>query len=56
MVDAFRAGGGKADYRVLPAYDGEGHWIAETDNGVKLVASEFDRALKTQAIARAKNR
>jgi dienelactone hydrolase len=57
MVDAFRSSGGKADFRVLPAYDGEGHWIAETENGVKLVAAELDRALKSsspQPLARAK--
>jgi dienelactone hydrolase len=46
LVDAFRAGGGQADFRVLPACDGEGHWMAETENGVKLVAAELDRALK----------
>jgi dienelactone hydrolase len=57
LADAFRAGGGHADFRVLPAYDGEGHWIAETENGVKLLGAELDRALKTaspQPIARAK--
>jgi dienelactone hydrolase len=59
LADAFRAGGGKADFRVLPAYDGEGHWMAETENGVKLVAAELDRALKgpqqrPQPVARAK--
>jgi dienelactone hydrolase len=46
LADAFRAGGGKVDFRVLPAYDGEGHWMAETENGVKLVAPELDRLLK----------
>jgi dienelactone hydrolase len=57
MVDAFRAGGGKADFRVLPAYDGEGHWMAETENGVKFLGAELDRALKAsspQPVARAK--
>jgi dienelactone hydrolase len=48
LADAFRAGGGKADFRVLPAYDGEGHWMAETENGVKLAAGELDRVLKRQ--------
>ena len=52
LVEAFRAGGGKADFRVLPAYDGEGHWLAETESGVKLAASELDRALKAQMAAR----
>ena len=57
LADAFRAGGGSADFRVLPAYDGEGHWMAETENGVKLAAAELDRALKgspPQPPARAK--
>jgi dienelactone hydrolase len=57
MADAFRSSGGKADFRVLPAYDGEGHWIAETENGVKLLPAELDRALKgssPQPLARAK--
>jgi dienelactone hydrolase len=46
LADAFRAGGGNADFRVLPPYDGEGHWMAETENGVKHAAVELDRALK----------
>ena len=57
MADAFRASGGKVDFRVLPPYDGEGHWIAETENGVKLLVTELDRALKgssPQPLARAK--
>jgi dienelactone hydrolase len=56
LVDAFRAGGGKAELRILPAYDGEGHWMAETEGGVKLATSELDRVLKTQASARTQNR
>jgi dienelactone hydrolase len=55
LADAFRAGGGKVDLRVLPAYDGEGHWMAETEGGVKLATSELDRVLKTQPGARTKN-
>jgi dienelactone hydrolase len=55
LAEAFRAGGGKVDFRALPAYDGEGHWMAETDNGIKLVAPELDRLLKAQpVVARAK--
>ncbi len=54
MADAFRAGGGKVDFHALGAYDGEGHWMAETEGGVKFAASELDRALKTQPGARAK--
>ena len=51
LADAFRGGGGKVDFRVLPAYDGEGHWMAETENGVKLAAPELDRLLKGQPAA-----
>ena len=54
LADAFRAGGGKVDFRALPAYDGEGHWMAETDNGIKLAAPELDRLLKGQLSAASK--
>jgi dienelactone hydrolase len=46
LADAFRSGGSKVDFRVLPAYGGEGHWLAETESGVKIAAPELDRALK----------
>jgi dienelactone hydrolase len=45
LVDAFRQGGGKVQFRVLPAYDGEGHWLPETEAGVKIAGAELDRAL-----------
>ncbi|HLZ01465.1 MAG TPA: alpha/beta hydrolase [Bradyrhizobium sp.] len=48
LVDAFRAGGGKAEFRVLPAYGSEGHWLPETDGGVRLAATDLDRVLKRQ--------
>ena len=35
MAGAFRAGGDKVDFRVLPASGSEGHWLAETETGVK---------------------
>jgi dienelactone hydrolase len=54
LSDAFRAGGGKVDFRVLPAYDSEGHWMIETESGVKLAASELDAALKGAPAARPK--
>jgi dienelactone hydrolase len=49
LVDAFRGGGGKAEFRALPAFGSEGHSLPETEGGVKLAASELDRALKAQA-------
>jgi dienelactone hydrolase len=46
LADAFRSGGGKVDFRVLPSYGGEGHWLAETEGGVKIAGPELGRALK----------
>jgi dienelactone hydrolase len=46
LADAFRAGGGKVDFRVLAAYGGEGHWLAETDDGIRIAGPELERALK----------
>jgi len=54
MSDAFRAGGGKVDFRVLPAYASEGHWMIETERGVAMAASELDRALKGATAAASK--
>jgi len=51
MVEAFRAGGGKAAFSVLPASGSEGHWLMESESGVRLAAGELDRALKLQATA-----
>jgi dienelactone hydrolase len=49
LADAFRNGGGKVDFRVLAAYGSEGHWLPETEGGVKSAASELDRALKPRS-------
>jgi dienelactone hydrolase len=46
LADAFAKGGARVDFRALPAYGSEGHWLAETENGVKAAASELERALK----------
>jgi dienelactone hydrolase len=56
LADAFRAGGGKVDFRVLPASGSEGHWLAETETGVKIAGAELDRALKLPRPATAKKR
>jgi dienelactone hydrolase len=56
IADAFRAGGGRVDFRVLAASGSEGHWLAETEGGVKSAAPELARALKAQAPAMAKKR
>jgi dienelactone hydrolase len=46
LADAFRGGGGKADFRTLSPVGSEGHWMIETDAGVKAASAELDRALK----------
>jgi len=46
LADAFRSAGGKVDFRVLAPSGSEGHWMAETENGVRIAASELERALK----------
>ncbi len=49
LADAFRSGGGKDDFRALPAVGSEGHWLIETESGVRAAGSELDRALKPVA-------
>jgi hypothetical protein len=56
MADAFRAGGGRVDFRVLAAYGSEGHWLVETEGGVKSAAPELARALKALTPTAAKKR
>ena len=47
LAEAFRGGGGgKVEFRVLAASGSEGHWLAETEAGVKIAGPELDRALK----------
>jgi dienelactone hydrolase len=56
LADAFRSTGGKADFRVLSASGSEGHWMAESEGGVRLAAAELDRALKPPQPVAAKKR
>jgi dienelactone hydrolase len=56
MADAFRAGGGKVDFRVLQASGSEGHWLAESEAGAKLFGPALDSALKTPVPAPVKKR
>jgi dienelactone hydrolase len=46
LDDAFRSGGDKVAFHVLPASGGEGHWLAETEAGVGIAELELERALK----------
>jgi dienelactone hydrolase len=54
LADAFRLGGGKVDFRVLAASGSEGHWLPETEAGVKTAGAELERALKLQPPAQLK--
>lgn len=45
LADAFRSGGGKEDFRTLPAIGSEGHWMIETEAGVQAASGELARAL-----------
>ena len=52
MADAFRGGGDKVDFRVLPASGSEGHWLAETDTGPKVYGPVLDGAIKAALVAK----
>ena len=49
LADAFRDSGGKVQFFVLPASGSEGHWMAETETGVRLAESALARALNPDA-------
>jgi dienelactone hydrolase len=46
MADAFRRGGGKVDFRVLPPSGSEGHWLMDSESGEKIFGAPLDRAIK----------
>jgi dienelactone hydrolase len=56
IADAFRASGDRVEFRVLGAYGSEGHWLPETDGGMKAAGPELDRALKARSPAAARKR
>ena len=45
LAAAFQGGGGKVDFRALPAVGSEGHWMIESEAGVKAAGSDLARAL-----------
>jgi dienelactone hydrolase len=49
LADAFRGGGGRLQFRVLPSSGNEGHWMAETEGGVNNATADLDRALRRSA-------
>jgi dienelactone hydrolase len=46
MADAFRSGGGKVDFRALPEFRSEGHWLAEADGGEEIWGPALDNAMR----------
>jgi dienelactone hydrolase len=56
LVDAFREGDDKVDFRVLPAFGTEGHSLAEAEGGDKLFGPVLDDALKLSATTTAGKR
>jgi dienelactone hydrolase len=47
MADAFRSGGDKVEFRALPEFRGEGHWLAETDGGEEIWGPALDNAMRS---------
>lgn len=45
LADSFRGSGGKVDFRIMPSTGREGHWMIESEAGVKAASSELVRAL-----------
>jgi pimeloyl-ACP methyl ester carboxylesterase len=45
LVDAFRRSGGKVEFRALPAVGSEGHWMIESEAGVKAASADIARVL-----------
>ena len=45
LADAFRGSGGREDFRTLSPVGSEGHWMIESEVGVKAASGELDRAL-----------
>jgi dienelactone hydrolase len=56
LADAFRGGGGRVAFRVLPSSGSEGHWMAETESGVISATADLDRALSLPPEARSGKR
>jgi dienelactone hydrolase len=56
MADAFRGGGDKVDFHVLPAFGSEGHWLAESDGADKILGPVLDTALQAAAVKSAKKK
>jgi dienelactone hydrolase len=56
LSDAFRSSGDKVDFHMLAADGSEGHWLAETESGIRAAAGDLERALKLQPSMSAQKR
>jgi len=56
MADAFRKGGDKVDFRVLPAFLSEGHWLAETDGAEAIYGPVLESGFKAATVKSAKKK
>ena len=56
MADAFRKGGDKVDFRVLPAFRSEGHWLAETDGSEAIFGPVLESGFKAATVKSAKKK
>jgi dienelactone hydrolase len=56
MADAFRKGGDKLDFRVLPPFRSEGHWLAETAGAEAIYGPALEIALKIGPVKSAKKK
>jgi dienelactone hydrolase len=56
LADAFRAGSARVDFHVLAASGSEGHWLPESEAGIKIAGPELDRALKLSDAGAVKKR
>jgi dienelactone hydrolase len=56
MADAFRKGGDRVDFRVLPAFRSEGHWLAESDGAEAIYGPVLDAAIKPALAKSAKKK
>ncbi len=48
LIEAFRLGGGRAEYRLLPAFEEEGHYLFERPGGVAMWGPVVEDFLKRQ--------
>ena len=54
LADAFRGSGGKVDFRALPAVGSEGHWMIESEAGIKAASGELELVLNRSKPAASK--